>query len=253
MEHRSVHKKACEIRARELFDVQLFAQPPRREDCPICMIPLSCVYSEFTYMSCCGKFICSGCRYCLTRDYCPFCNTAIPSSDKEFIKRLFERKDKYNDPTAMESLGNHFKTGRYGLPVDQSKAVELFKCASELGSASAHFNLGLSYELGEGIEIDMKKAVHHYQIAAMKGNMAARHNLGGAELRNGNFQRAMKHFTIAAEFGLTCSLDVVKVGFRRGHVTKEDFEKTLRTYQASCDETKTEQRDRAAVIARERE
>ena len=64
-----------------------------------------------------------------------------------------------------------------------------------------------------------------------------------------------KHFTIAAEFGLTCSLDVVKVGFRRGHVTKEDFEKTLRDYQAACDETKSEQRDRAAaaVIARMRE
>ena len=44
------------------------------------------------------------------------------------------------------------------------------------------------------------------------------------------------------------SLDKVKLGFRRGYVTKEDFEKTLRDYQAAYEEAKSEQRDIAAVI-----
>ena len=84
--------------------------------------------------------------------------------------------------------------------------------------------------------------------------MSARHNLGCSEGKHGNYQRAMKHFMIAAKCGSKDSLYYVKHGFRDGYVTKEDFEKTLRDYQASCDETKSEQRDRATVIkARARE
>ena len=102
--------------------------------------------------------------------------------------------------------------------------------------------------------MDKKKAAHHWQIAAMMGKLNARHNLGCYEAENGNYNRALRHFMIAAKGGYKDSLDAVKQGFRDGHVTKEDFEKTLRGYQASCDETKSEQRDRAAVImARARE
>ena len=246
--HRPAHKKACEIAARELFDLQLFSEPSRREDCPICMIPLPCNYAESSYMSCCGKSICNGCRYCLTRENCPFCNTPNPTNEEELIKRLSERMEKFNDRGAINLLGNYYRDGVYGLPVDKSKAIELLQSACELGSASGHYNLGCSYEMGVGIKIDKKKAVHHYQIAAIMGNVCARHNLGGAELKNGNYQRAMKHFMMAAKCGFKVSLQTVKEGFTQGHVTKQDFEKTLRDYQASCDETKSDQRDRAAVI-----
>eukprot|EP00956_Cyclotella_meneghiniana_P029826 scaffold73427_cov23-Cyclotella_meneghiniana.AAC.1 len=34
--HRPAHKQACRKRAAELFDLKLFAQPPRKEECPIC-------------------------------------------------------------------------------------------------------------------------------------------------------------------------------------------------------------------------
>eukprot|EP00956_Cyclotella_meneghiniana_P038755 scaffold159631_cov20-Cyclotella_meneghiniana.AAC.1 len=95
----------------------------------------------------------------------------------------------------------------------------------------------------------MKKAVHHYQIAAMMGHVYARHNLACTEADNGNYQRGMKHFMISAKCGLKDSLNNVQEGFADGHVTKEEFEKTLRDYQAACDQTKSEQRDRAAIIA----
>ena len=181
----------------------------------------------------------------------------IPTNDEEIIiiNRLSERIEKYNDPEAMNILGYCFQKGLHGLPVDISKAVELFERGSELGSASAHCSLGISYQRGEGVKIDKKKlvgtetdrkkAVHHWQIAAMMGNISARHKLGFIELKNGNYQLAMKHCIIAAKCGYKDSLDVVKEGFRQGHVTKEDFEKTLRDYQASCDEAKSEQRDKA--------
>ena len=249
--HRSIHKKACKRRAAELFDVKLFAEPPRKEECPICMLTLSCIDEESVYMACCGNYICNGCRYCLTRERCPFCNTANPHSHEEVIKRLSERMEKYNDQKAMVLLAVYHRKGWYGLPVDQSKSFELLQRESELGSATGHCILGSKYQMGDGTEINMKKAVHHWQIAAMMGHVNARHNLGFSEFENRNYQRAMKHFMIAAKCGYTDSLDNVKEGFKNGYVTKEDFEKTLRGYQAAREETKSEQRDRAAIIVQQ--
>eukprot|EP00956_Cyclotella_meneghiniana_P002195 scaffold2448_cov24-Cyclotella_meneghiniana.AAC.3 len=50
--HRPAHKRACKKRARELFDVELYAQPPKREECPICMIPLPCKVDESSALPC---------------------------------------------------------------------------------------------------------------------------------------------------------------------------------------------------------
>ena len=159
--------------------------------------------------------------------------------------------EKYNDPKAMVILGKSYYEGLLGLPVDQSKAFELVERACELGCSEAHYSLGITYKMGEGVEINRKKAIHHYQIAAIMGNERARHNLACIEFENRNYQRAMKHFMIAAKCGYTDSLDNVKEGFKNGYVTKEDFEKTLRGYQAAREETKSEQRDRAAIIVQQ--
>ena len=53
--HRSNHTKACKKKA-EFIDEKLFAEPPPREDCPICMIMVPCDEEESVYKSCCGKF-----------------------------------------------------------------------------------------------------------------------------------------------------------------------------------------------------
>ena len=50
---------------------------------------------------------------------------------------------------------------------------------------------------------------------------------------------------IAAKSGYHDSLEMVKIGFKGGIVMKEDLETTLRCYQASQDEVKSEDRDRA--------
>eukprot|EP00956_Cyclotella_meneghiniana_P028575 scaffold66960_cov24-Cyclotella_meneghiniana.AAC.1 len=237
---------------------QLFA--PVKEECPICEFTMPCDENEGTaYMACCGKFICNGCVYSLgiaLRNSgsdccrCPFCRAPSCVDEKETIRRISERIEKYNDPQAMANLGYYYKTGFYGLEVDHSKAVELCKRASALGSVKGHFHLGVSYHEGTGVEQNKKKAVHHWQIAAMMGNIQARYNLGCAEVYNGNIQRGTRQFMVAAKSGLKVSLDAVMEYFKQGYVTKEDFEKTLRGYQDALEETKTEQRDRAAAIVR---
>ena len=248
--HRSSHKKACRIRVAELFDMKLFAQPPPREECPICMLTLPVSKGGKNYMVCCGKFICLGCWYCLPREQCPFCNTLAPENDKEMIEMLMERIERFNDAHAMLTLGSFYERGRHGFDINDSKVVEMYQRASELGYAEAHFNLGVAYEDGlglGGVTPDKKKSIHHYQLAAMMGDMDARCNLAANEGQDGNEDRSMRHFMIAAKCGHDNSLNMIKQGFTAGIVTKEDFEKTLRA-KASQDETKSERRDRATAL-----
>eukprot|EP00956_Cyclotella_meneghiniana_P015732 scaffold24401_cov42-Cyclotella_meneghiniana.AAC.8 len=246
--HRPKHKKTCRKKAAELFDAKLFAQPPAREDCPICMQMLPLDDSSWGYHACCGKFICTGCVISLTRNCCPFCNaTGATTTNDEWKKMIEERIKKYNDPYALLVLGNCYGYGDRGFPVDHTKAVELYKSASKLGCAVAHYNLGNSYILGRGVDEDMNKAKHHYEMAAMIGHVTARHYLGAMEWKNGKHVGAMRHFMIAAKSGYHESLENVKIGFKWGIVMKEDFEKTLRCYQASQDEMRSEHRDRAKV------
>jgi hypothetical protein len=90
--HWSKHKKVCKQRAAELRDEALFKDPPPKEDCAICFIPMPfkliyCVSlppatilsvpiydfaianeelaAEATelYYPCCGKGVCKGCAH----------------------------------------------------------------------------------------------------------------------------------------------------------------------------------------------
>src|SRR5210317_981070 len=75
--HRSKHKKDCKKRAAELHDEALFKDPPERDECPICMLPLPLDVSGTNYQPCCGKKLCLGCIYAAyrvdIRCLCPFC------------------------------------------------------------------------------------------------------------------------------------------------------------------------------------
>jgi hypothetical protein len=93
---RGKHKKLCKERSAEIHDEALFKDPPPKEDCPICFLPmpLKLIYcaslpdatvssvpiyefakahEEFAtegmeeYYACCGKTICRGCDYTFRR------------------------------------------------------------------------------------------------------------------------------------------------------------------------------------------
>eukprot|EP00956_Cyclotella_meneghiniana_P002786 scaffold3284_cov67-Cyclotella_meneghiniana.AAC.2 len=148
----------------------------------------------------------------------------------------------------MNDLATFYTKGEFGFPLDVPRGIALYQRAAELGSALAHFNLGKAYRLGKaGQHVDQKKAIHHYQTAAIMGCINARFDLGIVEAKNGNHYRALRHFTISAKCGHDWSLKFVKEGFMKGLTTKDDFEITLRCHQASQDEAKSEQRDRAKV------
>jgi len=260
--HKKKHKKDCEEyirlaaeRAAELHDEELFKQPPPKEDCPICFVRLPTLDAGWTYMPCCGKGICTGCMLAPVYDNqgnevdnkkCPFCRIPTPTSIEEAIERMTKRV-KADDPVAIYNLGVCSREGRNGYPQDYRKALELWHRAGELGHAMAYSNIGYAYHCGRGVERDEKKARHYYELAAIGGDVYARSNLGLVEAHAGNFDRAVKHYTISGRGGHSNAVDNIKRLYSNGLAAKDDYTKALQSYQAYLGEIKSVQRDKAAA------
>ena len=248
-EHRPKHKKECKKRAAELKDEILFKQPESNHlgDCPICSLPLSIDPKKSTSYSCCSKSICIGCDYANRKreirgrlqQKCPFCREALPSTEEEYTKRLMKRVEA-DDPEAICDMG----TKRF-LDGDYQSAFDYFAKGVAFGDVEAHYQLSVLYREGKGVEKDEKKKVYHLEQAAIGGHPKARHNLGYIEAENGQDDRAVKHFIIAAKLGVEKSLENVKGLYKAGYVSKEDFTAALRGYQAAIAAEKSPQREEA--------
>jgi len=253
--HRSQHKKACRKRAAELHDIELFKEPPPREDCPICFMTIPLLKTGYRYNSCCGKVICSGCAYAPVYDNqgnkvdsqkCAFCRTPKPTSEEEANGKLIKRVEA-GDLNAIYNVGVYYQEGMYGYPQNYTKALEYWHKAAELGNASAYSNIGFAYRNGNGVEFDNEKVKYYYELAAMRGSESARHSLGFNENSLGNIDRALKHWMIAVRSGHSESLAEIKELYSKGHVTKENYMTALQSYQAYLSEIKSAQRDKAAA------
>ena len=104
--HWPKHKKPCKQRAAELRDEALSKDPPPKEDCPICFLPMpgkliNCVslppatlsfvpiyvfavanegFAQMEteeYFTCCGKCICKGCVHVPIEISTPYSNTTL--------------------------------------------------------------------------------------------------------------------------------------------------------------------------------
>ena len=270
--HWSKHKKKCKERATELRDEALFKDPPAKEDCPICFLPmpikLICCMSlppatissvpiyKFAVANeevaklgtkqshpCCGKSVCGGCVYSFRQSgnehRCPFCNSHRgDKTDEENIEELMKRVAS-NDAGSMNVIGSLYLYGVRGLPQDRAKAIELWKQAVELGYSDAHYNLGVHYNEGG----DRKKAKFHNEAAAMAGHEVARNWLGCFEFQLGNMGQAIKHWTIAASAGHYSAMFCLNVEFIKGVISRESINSTLTSYNNSCAEMISESRD----------
>jgi len=251
--HRPQHKKACKKRAAELHDDALFKQPPLPfEDCPICFLRMPSMGRGSKYQTCCGKRICSGCSYKnskidIKKQLCAFCRIPTPETLEVAVERLKKRVEAGEAP-AMYSLGCEYRDGTNGVPQNWAKALELWHQAAELGFAAAYSSIGIFYETGRCVEVDREKARHFWELAAMGGIVGARHILGCKEVQAGNVDIGIKHYIIAVEGGYSDSLKEIKVLYKNGKATKEDYTKALRAHQSYLDEIRSAQRDEAAAF-----
>jgi len=269
--HWATHKKACKQRVAELRDEALFKDPPPKEDCQICFLPmpirLICCISlppatissvpiyDFAeaneelatkgtaeYYPCCGKCICGGCIHSFREsgntERCAFCNADCGKSVEEEVEEVMKRVEA-NDAASIYLLALCYLHGREGFQQDHAKSTELYTRAADLGYSKAHSNLGVFY-YKEG---DLKKAKFHNEAAAMAGHDGARYNLGMDEAESGNMERAVKHWTIAASAGHYKAMFQLKIGFEIGLVSRESIDSTLAAYNSSCAEMRSEARD----------
>ncbi len=125
-------------------------------------------------------------------------------------------------------------------------AFKYWTKSAELGDAVAHYHLSLMYQKGDGVEKDKKKELYHLEEAAIRGHPSARFNLACYEGMNGRFDRMVNHLIIASNLGYDLSLRSLKVHYKRGHVSKEDFAAALRAHHSAVDAMKSPQRDEAA-------
>ena len=81
---------------------------------------------------------------------------------------------------------------------------DLLKRAQD-GDADAQYNLGVAYDVGEGVEQDFVEAVKWYRLAAEQGNVFAQQNLGGAYYQGAGTTKDLVYshmwFNIAASLG----------------------------------------------------
>ena len=245
-EHWRQHKRECKKRAAKLRDELLFRQPESTHvgDCPLCCLPLPLDRSKSSMCSSCSIVTCNGCEYANSiREFemrlersCPFCR-ATPSTLEECGKLRMKRV-KVNDPLALRVEG--VKWHKKGVHI---RAFEYLSKAAEFGDLEAHCKLAFLYQLGRGVEQDKGKCIYHLEKAAIGGHPFARYNLGWHENKNGNFDRAVKHWIIAAAQGEDDSIKALMNAFKNGFVEKEGLAAALRAHQAAVDETKSPQRE----------
>ncbi len=238
-EHREEHDEECKKRHDEI----LFTQPESfyLGDCPICFLPLPLDVTKSSFYTCCCKIVCKGCVYANIKlkrtTLCPFCRTPAGGGKEVNHKRIMKRVEACDLLTMCHYALTSYKKG------DRDRAIEYWKKAVELGDyVEAHFQLGRRYKEGEVVEKDMEKAVYHSEIAAIGGHHLARCHLAFIECDNGNVERAVKHYIIAAKLGYDDAMKMLWVHYRIGNITKDDLEATLRTHQAALDATKSPQR-----------
>jgi tetratricopeptide (TPR) repeat protein len=268
--HWSTHKKECKLRAAEIRDEALFKDPPPKEECPICFLPMpdlliSCVslppatifsvpiydFAEANeglkktmdaYYPCCGKSICKGCDYSFDQsgndNKCPFCNADQCKTDEEMADQIMKRVEA-NDPASIYMLANSYERGLHGVQQDCTKAIELYAKAANLGHSDARWNLANIYRQGG----DLKKAKFHCEAAAMAGHEIARCSLGIVEANSGNMEQAIKHWTIAASAGNYTAMHHLRIGFEEGAISRKSMDSILAAYNNSCAEMRSEARD----------
>jgi hypothetical protein len=244
--HRRRHENACKKRAAELYDEALFREPPKRDECPLCFYMLPSLGSGRVFRACCSKTICTGCDHAHDLQSsgsptCPFCRTDMPSA-KEYIV-LLEKRVNSNDAHAMYILGSTCIDGDEGLRVkkDMNKGLKLLYRAAEIGSPEAYTKLGYMYDYGINVVKDKKKAKQYYEKGAIGGCAHSRFNLGSIEANGGSFDRAIKHWLIAASCGVIRAVNKIRnamVGATRDH-----YKQALKGYSEYLKEVRNDARD----------
>lgn len=129
---------------------------------------------------------------------------AMDKEDYATALREFKPLALKGDADAQNNLGVMYELGQ-GVPKDFREAMKWYRLAAAQGYAGAQNNLGVMYDKGRGVAQHYREAVKWYRLAAEQGNASAQHNLG-VMYDNGrgvaqDYREAAKWYHLAADQG----------------------------------------------------
>lgn len=121
---------------------------------------------------------------------------------------------------------------------DKRRAAALYRKAADRGYPPAMFNLGVSYEEGDGVAADAAEACKWYILAADAGHAEAMFNLANCyRMGRGvpaDREKAFEYFRRAADGGCVDALVNLGVAYERGEGTAPDAAKALECYKSAA-------------------
>ena len=118
---------------------------------------------------------------------------------------------------------------------DYEEAAKYFRMAADRGFESAMCNLGVMYELGEGVKQNFDESFRWYKKAADLGEATAMNNLA-FQYENGrgvaqNFEEALRWYKKAADFGEATAMDNLGYLYENGIGVKQNLYEAQKWYE----------------------
>jgi TPR repeat protein len=97
-------------------------------------------------------------------------------ADRAVVAALCRQAE--NDPALACTIGDHYRLGSDGFPVDPRRAFLWYARSALGGHAKGQCNLGVCYEIGFGCHESPSRCFHWYARAALQGLATAIGNVG---------------------------------------------------------------------------
>jgi hypothetical protein len=225
-----------EIGLTETCDIDMFADHPIKDECPVCTNPLPLEERESIFTTCCGQLICGECvtatkERCVSGHLCPFCREGGQNNEFASIKAHARRGNCH----AAIYVSEAYRTGENGVEESRYHHLKWLVTAASNGSDIAYGMLSQCYLNGIVVGRSELKRCQCLEIAAKKGDITARRSLAKMDREAGDMERAMKHMEVAACAGCTVSLSNVFQGLREGIISKIRVDEVIKKHQANCD------------------
>jgi len=151
-------------------------------------------------------------------------------------------------PVAADSLEEAVAAYR---STDYATALRVYRSLAEQGLAVAQFNLGLMYDLGQGVVQNCPEAVKWYRLAADQGRDDAQYQLGHLYYKQNNYAEAAKWFHLAADQGRADAQSNLGAMYAEGEGVPQDFVRALMWFSLSAAQNQKdaiENRDKAILL-----
>ena len=144
-------------------------------------------------------------------------------------------------PASTTSAQDAFHRGGEALGrKDYPTALAWFRKAADQGFAKAQYNLGLMYELGDGVARDYAQAMIWYRKAADQGLATAQYEIG--HLYNGghgvarDYAQAMIWYRKAADQGDASAQNNIGFMYADGRGVGQDYQQAMIWYRKAADQ-----------------